>query len=304
MATVATVATVAMMARRPPMGKTWPMTDTFAARFALARARFGPLAWGFDPSGELLGAWGVGDTPDGLDRFVDIALGAAVGTVGLVKLQSAFYERHGWRGLRTLQRSIAEARSAGLLVIVDAKRGDVGTTNDAYAEAFLGHDAPCGADALTVHPYLGLAAMGSFVSRAHEAHSCLLVVTRSSNPEGRSIQSAVEASGRSVEEALLKEIGDLNAKLAPGEVGPIGAVVGPTHMDPRLDLPAARALFLAPGIGAQGATPADVAQVFAACPDRVIPSASRTLLSAGPDASRLRQTAAALADEFSEALAG
>ena len=141
-ATVATVATVAMMARRPPMGKTWPMTDTFAARFALARARFGPLAWGFDPSGELLGAWGVGDTPDGLDRFVDIALEAAVGTVGLVKLQSAFYERHGWRGVRTLQRSIVEARSAGLLVIVDAKRGDVGTTNDAYAEAFLGDDAP------------------------------------------------------------------------------------------------------------------------------------------------------------------
>ena len=146
--------------------------------------------------------------------------------------------------------------------------------------------------------------MGSFISRAHESRSCLLVVTRSSNPEGRSIQSAVGASGQSVEAALLKEIGDLNAKLAPGEVGPIGAVVGPTHMDPRLDLPAARALFLAPGIGAQGATPADVAEVFAACPDRVIPSASRTLLSAGPDTSRLRQTAAALADEFREALAG
>ncbi|MGD0392285.1 MAG: orotidine-5'-phosphate decarboxylase [Acidimicrobiales bacterium] len=280
------------------------MTDTFAARFARVRATFGPLAWGFDPSGELLGAWGVGDTADGLDRFADIALGAAVGTVGVVKLQSAFYERHGWRGVRTLQRAIVEARSAGLLVIVDAKRGDVGTTNDAYAEAFLGDDAPLGADALTVHPYLGLAAMGSFISRAHESRSCLLVVTRSSNPEGRSVQSAVDMAGQSVEATLLEEIGDLNAKLAPGEVGPIGAVVSPTHMDPRLDLPTARALFLAPGIGAQGATPADVAEVFAACPDRVIPSASRTLLSAGPETSRLQQTAAALADEFRQALAG
>jgi orotidine-5'-phosphate decarboxylase len=293
-----------MMARRSVMGKTGPMTDTFAARFARVRATFGPLAWGFDPSGELLGAWGVGDTADGLDRFADIALGAAVGTVGVVKLQSAFYERHGWRGVRTLQRAIVEARSAGLLVIVDAKRGDVGTTNDAYAEAFLGDDAPLGADALTVHPYLGLAAMGSFISRAHESRSCLLVVTRSSNPEGRSVQSAVDMAGQSVEATLLEEIGDLNAKLAPGEVGPIGAVVSPTHMDPRLDLPTARALFLAPGIGAQGATPADVAEVFAACPDRVIPSASRTLLSAGPETSRLQQTAAALADEFRQALAG
>ena len=89
-----------------------------------------------------------------------------------------------------------------MLVIVDAKRGDVGTTNDAYAEAFLGADAPLAADALTVHPYLGLAAMGAFVIRATEAGSCLLVVTRSSNPEGRAIQSAIGDSGRSVEAAL------------------------------------------------------------------------------------------------------
>lgn len=167
------------------------VADTFASRFAAVRAEHGPLAWGLDPSGAVLDEWGVGDTPDGLDRFEEIALNAAVGTVGLVKPQAAFYERHGWRGVRTLQRLIAEARSAGLLVIVDAKRGDVGTTNDAYAEAFLGADAPLGADALTVHPYLGLGAMGTFVTRAHESGSCLLVVTRSSNPEGRAVQSAL-----------------------------------------------------------------------------------------------------------------
>jgi orotidine-5'-phosphate decarboxylase len=239
-----------------------------------------------------------------LDRFADIALEAAAGTVGLVKLQSAFYERQGWRGFRTLQRLIAEARSAGLLVIVDAKRGDVGTTNDAYAEAFLGTDAPLGCDALTVHPYLGLAAMGSFVARAHEAGSCLLVVTRSSNPEGRAIQSASNGSAESVEGALLREIGELNAKLAPGEIGPIGAVVGPTHMEPTLDLLAAHGLFLAPGVGAQGATSADVARVFAVCSDRVVPSASRSLLADGPEVGRLRDTAAALASEFRNRLPG
>ena len=274
------------------------MADTFASRFAAVRSTHGPLAWGLDPSGAILDAWGVGDTPDGLDRFADLALEAAVGTVGLVKLQAAFYERQGWRGFRTLQRLIGEARGAGLLVIVDAKRGDVGTTNDAYAEAFLGTDAPLGCDALTVHPYLGLAAMGTFISRAHESGSCLLVVTRSSNLEGRAVQAAVNGSGRSVEAEMLREIGVLNAGLTSDEVGPIGAVVGPTHMQPTLDLLAARAVFLAPGVGAQGATSADVAHVFASCPDRVIPSASRSLLGGGPDLSRLRDTAAALALEF------
>jgi orotidine-5'-phosphate decarboxylase len=279
-------------------------TVTFAARFEKARARFGPLAWGIDPSLEMLGRWGMTDTPDGLDRFADIALEAASGTIGIVKLQSAFFERHGWRGFRTLQRLVADARGSGLLVIVDAKRGDVGTTNDAYAQAFLGPDAPLGADALTVHPYLGLEAMDAFVDRAFRSGSCLLVVTRSSNPEGRPIQSARLSSGPwadaslSVEAALLAGIGALNARLTPGAIGPVGAVIGPTHIAPSLDLRAPSCLYLAPGVGAQGATPRDVAEVFADCPDRVIPSASRSLLQAGPDRHRLRDAICALAAEF------
>lgn len=279
------------------------MVDTFAARFAAVRSDRGPLVWGLDPSGALLEDWGLGDTADGLDRFADIVIEAAAGTVGLVKPQSAFYERHGWRGFRTLQRLIAEARGTGLLVILDVKRGDVGTTNDAYAEAFLGADAPLAADAVTVHPYLGLAAMDAFVTRAHAAGSALLVVTRSSNAEGRAIQAAGRTPGRSVEQTLLREIGELNARLAPGGIGPIGAVVGPTHLEPALDLATTNGLFLAPGVGAQGATAADVARVFAAVPDRVMPSASRMLLAAGPDAGRLRDTAASSAEEFRAVLA-
>jgi len=278
------------------------VTDSFACRFAAVRSACGPLAWGLDPSGLLLEQWGLGDTPDGLDRFADVVLEAAAGTVGLVKPQSAFYERHGWRGIRTLARLTAEARSAGLLVILDVKRGDVGSTNDAYAEAYLGKGAPLEADAITVHPFLGLGAMSAFFSRAHEAGSCVLVVTRSSNAEGRPVQEATDGAGRSVEAALLSEIGKLNAVLSPGELGPVGAVVGPVRQEPGLDLAGARGLFLAPGVGAQGATSRDVAQVFAACPDRVMPSASRTLLAAGPDLSRLRDTVAALAAEFRHAL--
>jgi orotidine-5'-phosphate decarboxylase len=276
------------------------MTESFAARFAAVRAEHGPLALGIDPSGEMLEAWGLADSPDGLDRFADIALAAAAGTIGVVKPQSAFFERHGWRGIRTLQRLAGEARRAGLLVILDIKRGDVGTTNDAYAEAYLGKDAPLAADAITVHPYLGIGAMGTFVARARQAGSCLLVVTRSSNPEGRAVQSARGSDGLSVEQSLLATIGSLNAALEPDGIGPVGAVIGPTHMQPELDLAAARCIFLAPGVGAQGATATDVARVFAACPERVIPSASRSLLKAGPDG--LKGAVRELAEEFAAVL--
>ncbi|HXW44186.1 MAG TPA: orotidine-5'-phosphate decarboxylase [Streptosporangiaceae bacterium] len=271
------------------------MPDSFAVRFAAVRAVYGPLAWGLDPSAGLLEAWGLGDNADGLDRFADLALAAASGVVGLIKPQSAFFERHGWRGIATLQRLIEGARAAGLLVVLDVKRGDVGTTNDAYAEAYLGKGAPLAADAITVHPYLGVGAMSALVSRAHESGSLLLIVTRSSNPEGRPIQAPVE-------QVLLRQIREINARLAPGAIGPVGAVVGPTHIEPELDLGAAGCLFLAPGVGAQGAAPADVARIFAACRDRVMPSASRSLLSCGPDTGRLRDCAAALAAEFRELL--
>lgn len=232
-----------------------------------------------------------------------MVLPLAAETVGLIKPQAAFYERHGWRGVRALTRLIDEARSAGLLVVLDAKRGDVGSTNQAYAEAYLGSDAPMRADAFTVHPYLGIGAMQPFVDRAVESGSCLLVVTRSSNVEGRSVQAATDSTGRSVEQSLLDRISELNARLAPGGVGPIGAVIGPTHIDPRLDLAAPNALYLAPGVGRQGATPHDVARVFNSCTDRVIPSASRSLL-ASADPHRLRDDAGALADQFMQLLRG
>jgi orotidine-5'-phosphate decarboxylase len=278
------------------------MTVSFAARFASVRARFGPLVWGLDPSAAVLDRWGLGDSSDGLDRFVDIALDVAVGSVGAVKPQSAFYERHGWRGIRALTRLVTDAGQAGVLVIVDAKRGDVGSTNDAYAQAYLGDGAPIPADALTVHPYLGLGAMDAFVTRAHEAGSCLFVVTRSSNPEGRSIQAAVDRQGRTVEENLLEEIAAINRGLAPGQIGPVGAVIAPLRLGDDLDLTSPEALYLAPGVGAQGATPADVAATFRSCPDRVLVSASRSLLDPGPETGRIRDGILALSTDLRERL--
>src|SRR5260370_5810722 len=121
----------------PPRAKIVVVTDSFAARFGAVRSRHGPLVLGLDPSGDLLESWGVGDSPDGLDRFVDIVVDAAAGTVGLVKPQSAFFERHGLRGIRIRDRLISTARAACLLVILDVKRGDVGSTHDAYPQPYL-----------------------------------------------------------------------------------------------------------------------------------------------------------------------
>lgn len=285
-----------------PGCETEAVADSFPARFRAVRSRLGPLVWGLDPSASLLERWGLGDSPDGLDRFADLALDAAAGSVGLVKPQSAFFERHGWRGVRTLARLVGDARRAGILVIVDAKRGDIGSTNEAYAETYIGKGAPIEADALTVQPYLGLGAMGAFFSRAHQAGSCVLVVTRSSNPEGRAVQAAVTGTGTTVEATLLDHIGRLNATLSPGAIGPVGAVVAAIPEAPVLDLVAPHALYLAPGVGAQGATPADIARAFASCPDRVMPSASRSLLSTGPDPVRLGHAIRALAGELLDRL--
>ncbi|HEY0933591.1 MAG TPA: orotidine-5'-phosphate decarboxylase [Trebonia sp.] len=144
------------------------MADAFADRFAAVRGTLGPLVLGADPHGRLLRDWGLADDAAGLERFTDIVLAAAAGSTGLLKPQSAFYERHGWPGIRALDRLIRTARAQGLLVILDVKRGDVGSTNAAYAAAYLGDDAPLQADAVTVSPYLGLAATGEFTRRAHQ----------------------------------------------------------------------------------------------------------------------------------------
>ncbi|MGH9127767.1 MAG: orotidine-5'-phosphate decarboxylase [Acidimicrobiales bacterium] len=275
---------------------------TFAQRFASHRADLGPLVLGLDPSASVLGGWGLPDDVEGLDRFADIVLEAAVGTVGVVKAQSGFFERHGWRGIRTLSRLVASARQARLLVILDAKRGDVGSTNEAYASGYLGPGAPLGVDALTVSPYLGVGALGAFFDGAAGSGSALFVVTRSSNPEGRALQRAVQADGRTVEESILAALGERNSQVAPAGIGPFGAVVGPIHGPAPAGLVGMGGLVLAPGLGAQGAEPSDVAACFASCPERVLPSASRALLAAGPSVVRLRDACRTLNDALIRAL--
>jgi orotidine-5'-phosphate decarboxylase len=271
---------------------------SFAARVAEAVGRTGPLCAGIDPSADLLGAWGLGDDPAGLAEFGSRCVEAFSGTVAVVKPQVAFYERHGSAGFAALEALLAQAKEAGLLVIADAKRGDISTTAEAYAGAWLGGSSPLAADAVTAVAYMGLAALAPLVDLARSTGRGVLVVCRSSNPEGRPLQQAAMAGGTTVEDRLLAEIAALND--GP-DAGAVGAVVGATLSPSAFHLPDLGGVVLAPGLGAQGATAKEVAALFAGCPKgSVLPSASRSILASGPSVAALR----AGAERAQETLSG
>jgi len=274
------------------------MTKGFATRVAEAVAATGPLCAGIDPSSELLTAWGLPDTAVGLRSFGLICVEAFAGVVPVVKPQVAFFERLGAAGLGALEDVLAAAREAGLICIADAKRGDIGSTMDAYASAWLDPSSPLVADAMTAAPYLGLGALQPALDLAAAGGRGVIVVTRSSNPEGRGLQTATTASGASVEDQLLADIAALNHGGLSTD-GTVGAVIGATLEPSAFDLADLGGVILAPGLGAQGATAADAGRLFGGCaPGTVLPSSSRALLSRGPDVDALR----AAANEECEAL--
>jgi orotidine-5'-phosphate decarboxylase len=275
---------------------------SFGARVAAAVRQRGPLCAGVDPSGDLLHAWGLTDDAKGLRTFCHNCVEAFSGAVPVIKPQVAFFERHGSAGLAELERLLVDAAAADLLVIVDAKRGDVDSTMQAYADAWLRDGSPLAADAVTVHPYLGLAALAPMIKMAGSTGRGVLVVARSSNPEGRALQQARTTTGASVEDSLLTEIGEWNGSDGV-PTGTVGAVVGATLPPSDFPLSQLGGVVLAPGLGAQGARPQDVTDRFGACaPGSVLPSSSRSVLEAGPDPSHLRKVATELSQELSTLL--
>ena len=278
------------------------MADSFGDRVAAAVARTGPLCAGIDPSAALLAKWGLSDDAKGLRSFCASCVEGFAGAVSVVKPQVAFFERHGSAGLAELERLIAAATAAGLIVIADAKRGDIDSTAAAYADAWLGETSPLSVDAVTAHPYLGLGALSPLVDLAAANGKGVLVVARSSNPEGRELQQAVTAAGPGVEDRLLGEIAELNGSPSI-PTGTVGAVVGATLEPSAFALSQLGGVILAPGLGAQGAGPADIAARFAGCrPGTVLPSSSRGLLNEGPDPAGLGRSARSLNRELAAAM--
>jgi len=278
------------------------MTEPFGSRLRRAMDERGPLCVGIDPHASLLAEWGLNDDVAGLERFSRTVVEATADRVAVLKPQSAFFERFGSRGVAVLEKSVEEARAAGALVVMDAKRGDIGSTMAAYAESFLRKGSPLFSDALTVSPYLGYGSLAPAVELARESGSGLFVLALTSNPEGGEVQHAVRADGRDVAATMLGHLAAENAGEEP--LGSFGAVVGATLGDlSSYDL-AINGPLLAPGIGAQGATPADLPRVFGSAVRNVVPNVSRGVLRHGPDVVTLRDAASRFANEVREAVAG
>ncbi len=269
------------------------MPDPFYVRLEEAVAQRGMLCAGLDPSSELLGAWGLPDDADGAERLARTAIAAVRDVVGVVKPQVAFFERFGSRGFLALERVIADARAAGLLVIADAKRGDIGSTNEGYAQAWMDDASPLAVDAMTLSCYLGAAALEPVIAAAAAHARGAFCVVASSNPEGRGIQGALIDGRQRVESALLAELAELDA--SHGGTKAIGAVIGATRR------PEGLAGFpgpvLVPGVGAQGAGPDEVRWLRRVLGHGAIcANVSRELLAAGPDATALRSAASRTAE--------
>ena len=263
----------------------------FGARLQDAMTTLGPLCAGLDPHRSLVEAWGLTYDVRGLERFAMTCVEAYAGRVAAVKPQSAFFEVFGSRGVAVLERVLTDLREAGTLTILDAKRGDIGSTMTAYAHAYLGPDAVAPADALTVSPYLGYESLRPAIDVAHDQGRGLFVLALTSNPEGATVQHAT-LDGRSVAASVVAgAAGDNAPARGRGELGSIGLVVGATVgtavTDLGLDLVAAATPVLAPGVGAQGGTPAHLAATFGPALGQVLASSSREILGAGPDPARL-----------------
>lgn len=279
------------------------MSAGFGERVRAGIDARGPLCVGIDPHGSLLASWGLSDDAAGVREFGLRTVDAVAAHVAIVKPQVSFFERFGAAGFAALEDVLSAARAAGLLVIADAKRGDIGSTMDACAAAWLSPGSSLEADALTVNPYLGVGALDGALDLARAHGKGLFVLAATSNPEGRALQGAAGSTGGSVSAQVVAEVSARNATEVHGDAwGSAGFVIGATvdWTDAGLAAFAPSAPILAPGFGAQGAEPRDLVSRFGAMAPCVIASESRSILSAGPDG--LADATAARAAEYREAL--
>lgn len=277
------------------------MSERFGERVRAALHARGPLCVGIDPHAALLAAWGLTDDAQGVREFGLRTVEAAAGRVGFVKPQVSFFERFGSAGIAALEEVLAASRAAGLIVIADAKRGDIGSTMDDYARAWLTPGSPLEADALTVSPFLGVGALDGTFTLAEKYGKGVFVLAATSNPEAEGLQRSTGSTDATVSASVIAEVSARNAELsAAGEWGSFGFVIGATvdWTQAGIEPFAPAAPILAPGFGAQGASPADLRPRFGEMSAAVIASESRSILSAGP--ADLPEAISARASEYLE----
>ena len=224
------------------------------------------------------------DTAQAVEEFCCRTIDLVAADVAIVKPQVALFERLGGHGWQVLEQVIRYAHTAGLLVLLDAKRGDIAETATAYAQAYLSPDAPCSADAMTVNPYLGPASLAPFMLEAEKAERGVIVLVRNSNPDS-SVYQAVETPAGPFFTVVAASLAQWQERLAPGTTGwsSMGVTVAATHAEDteqiRVALP--HVLFLVLGYGAQGASAREAVRGFRRGPARLeggIVSSSRPIL--------------------------
>ncbi len=277
------------------------MVEPFGLRLRERIDAFGPLCVGIDPSRIAIEAWDRTDTVEGLEFFTLAMLEASIEVAAAIKPQVAYFERFGSAGYRILERLLSEARDSNLLVIADAKRGDIGATNEGYAEAWLRDRSPLCADAVTVSPYVGLGALESLFVAAQDTGRGVFVLAATSNSEGRLLQTARTDEGERVEDFVLRSVAERNNR--DDGLGTVGVVLGATRERPAFDLALLGGPFLVPGVGAQGATPSDVGRLFVrSARATVLVNIGRGISGAGPERSALRDAAQRWRDDLSNCL--
>jgi orotidine-5'-phosphate decarboxylase len=251
----------------------------FGAKLVEAQDAFGQLCVGIDPHSSLLQSWGLADSVAGLREFSLAVVEACASRVSLIKPQVSFFERFGAAGYEVLSEVTQLAHNAGLVVVADAKRGDIGTTMDAYLEAWFGNKSELYADALTVSPYLGLGAISEGFDKWIEAGKGVYSLVATSNPQGETVQRA-KIEDRTLAADQWNQLSSLNGT----GFGPYGAVVGAT-LDLAsfgIDSSILNVPVLAPGFGAQGALLSEAGAIYGSLAKNVAFSVSRSVLKAGP----------------------
>ena len=274
------------------------MPNSFGERLLEAFESKGQLCVGIDPHASLLGAWDLTDSAHGLREFSLRVVDACAGQVSLIKPQVSFFERFGSAGYAVLEEITQAAKAADLLVIADAKRGDIGTTMDAYLEAWFGKFSGLHADALTVSPYLGLGTISAGFARYVGEGKGVYSLVATSNPEGASVQLA-GSNGTTLAGDQWLQLAALNAD-ASG-FGNFGAVLGATlDLDAfKVDRSQLKTPILAPGFGAQGAKLSDAKTIYGSLSRQVAYSVSRSVLQVGA-----RELQSAISASNSELFAG
>jgi orotidine-5'-phosphate decarboxylase len=275
------------------------MRAPYGRRLAAVVAQRGPLCVGVDPHPAILDRWGLPASPMGVERCARSLVEALGATVAVFKPQSAFFEAYGSPGIAALERTLADIAAAGALSILDVKRGDIGSTMAAYAAAYLSDGSPLAADAVTLSPYLGFGSLGGAIERARGQGRGVYVLALTSNPEGRDLQQARVADGRSIVQVIVDEAAQANR----GDgLGPVGLVVGANVGRTAVDFSGLNGSILAPGLGAQGGTAGDLPNVFGSATSLVLPSLSREVMEAGPEPAALRTAARRIVGEMEAAL--